>query len=113
MGKKKGLAKTLKPFCLLAQRKGFALLAARPARQLSIADFAVDSSLKYPYYGKAFCSRKTAPTLKSLSKFVVQQKRATKHRNSFLWRRERDLNPCIHSCITRFRRISIFVHHNI
>ena len=25
----------------------------------------------------------------------------------FLWRRERDLNPCIHSCITRFRIVRV------
>lgn len=25
----------------------------------------------------------------------------------FTWRRERDLNPCIHSCITRFRIVRV------
>jgi hypothetical protein len=59
----------------LAQRRGFAPLAARPARQLSIAAFAVDCYGIYAYTGKAFCSRKTAPTLKSSSKFETQNKK--------------------------------------
>ena len=49
----------------LAQEEGFAPLAARPARQLSIADFAIMLSFIQSPQGKAFCSHKTAPTLKS------------------------------------------------
>ena len=48
---------------------GLALLAARPARQLSIVAFAVNYSEIEAGRGKAFCSRKTVPTLKSSSKF--------------------------------------------
>ena len=54
---------------------GFALLAARPARQLSIAAFAVKFVIIQLPYGKAFCSRKTAPTLKSCQKYETQTKK--------------------------------------
>ena len=46
---------------------GFAPLAARPARQLPIVVFAVKYDENGTFFGKAFCSRKMAPTLKSLS----------------------------------------------
>ena len=42
IGTKKDSAKSLNPFYFLAQRRGFALLAARPARQLSIVAFAAN-----------------------------------------------------------------------
>ena len=52
-------------FCIIARfwcaSIGIAPLAARPARQLLIADFAVKGNESIPYLGKAFCSRKTAP----------------------------------------------------
>ena len=35
------------------------------------------------------------------------QKRMHPKIHPFLWRRERDLNPCIHSCITRFRIVRV------
>ena len=55
-------------FIFLAQREGFSPLAARPARQLLIAAFAVGFIVNLAIVGKAFCSRKTAPTLESLRK---------------------------------------------
>ena len=36
-----------------------------------------------------------------------KQKRICHLTYPFLWRRERDLNPCIHSCITRFRIVRV------
>ena len=45
---------------VLAQREGFAPLAARPAPPLSMASFAVKSIVTLTRVGKAFCSRKTA-----------------------------------------------------
>jgi len=50
----------------VVRTKGLAPLAARPARQLSIAAFAIIFILIQASQGKAFCSHKTAPTLKSL-----------------------------------------------
>ncbi len=57
--------------------KGFAPLAARPAPPLSMASFAVKFFVIISFVGKAFCARKTAPTLKSLRVFVSYQKENT------------------------------------
>ena len=38
---------------------------------------------------------------------MCKQKRICRLTYPFLWRRERDLNPCIHSCITRFRIVRV------
>ncbi len=59
----------------LVETKGLAPLAARPARQLLIAAFAVNLIVSRALCGKAFCSRKTAPTLNSLCAFVLYQKK--------------------------------------
>ena len=63
-------------FCVV-RTKGFAPLAARPATPLSMAYFAVKFIVIQSSLGKAFCSRKTAPTLKSLRVFVSYQKENT------------------------------------
>ena len=45
------------------------------------------------FLGKAFCSRKTAPTLESLLKFGVKKYEKRKNPFSYFWRRKRDSNP--------------------
>ena len=56
-------------FCIyLAQAEGFSPLAARPAPTLLTSSFADEFSVVLVSQGKAFRSRKTAPTLESLSK---------------------------------------------
>ena len=79
---------------VLVRTKGFAPLAARPAPTLSTSSFADSSAFLYFSYGKAFCSRKTAPTLKSLRvvSFIPQEK-DTQTGVLFLWCGRRDLNP--------------------
>ena len=61
-------------------------LAARPARQLSIADFAVGRIVAKTPQGKAFCARKTAPpsTLVSIRSISKNKKRTTKGAFLFL-----------------------------
>ena len=59
---------------LLAQAEGFALLAARPAPTLSTSSFAVKQINILLPQGKAFYSRKTAPTLESLRIFFISKK---------------------------------------
>ena len=63
-------------------------LAARPARQLSIADFAVKLTVIQIPQGKAFCSRKTAPPSTLVSNHLIfqKEKRAAWVRFSF-WSR--------------------------
>ena len=53
-----------------SRNRGFSLLAARPARQLLIVAFAVRFDIFFACLGKAFCSRKTAPTLEPRGIFV-------------------------------------------
>ena len=85
-------AKLLKPFYLLAQRRGFAPLAARPAQQLLIVDFAV--GLYGIKLGKAkhFALAKWLPPSKPLQNSVYKQKKKHQVGVPFLWRREEDLN---------------------
>ena len=52
---------------IVAQRRGFAPLAARPARTLSTSSFAVGFTVIQLPQGKAFCSRKTALLAQSCS----------------------------------------------
>ena len=65
---------------------GIAPLAARPARQLLIADFAVGRIVAKTPQGKAFCARKTAPpsTLVSIRSISKNKKRTTKGAFLFL-----------------------------
>ena len=65
-------------FCVV-RTKGFAPLAARPAPTLLTSPCANKLTFILAPQGKAFCSRKTAPTLKSL-------------RAHFFWCGRRDLN---------------------
>ena len=53
----------------LAQKTRFSPLAARPAPTLSTLSFAVERVVVRHPQGKAFCSRKTAPTLESRLKY--------------------------------------------
>ena len=68
-------------------------LAARPARQLSIADFAVKLTVIQIPQGKAFCSRKTAPPSTRVSNHSIfqKEKRTAWVRFSF-WSRWRESN---------------------
>ena len=43
--------------------------------------------------------------IKNNKKITDFQRKTVK--NPLSWRRERDLNPCIHSCITRFRIVRV------
>jgi hypothetical protein len=65
-------------YLILVRSIGIALLAARPAPPLSMASFAFYHIVNHTIKGKAFCSRKTAPTLNSCRLFVKQQKSARK-----------------------------------
>ena len=61
-------------FCIyLVQAEGFSPLAARPAPTLLTSSFADEFSVVLVSQGKAFRSRKTAPTLESLSKYGKQK----------------------------------------
>ena len=52
------------------------------------------------------CSRKRLhPQIPFCYLFLAKQK--TRRSGLFVWRRERDLNPWIHSCITRFRIVRV------
>ena len=64
---------------------GIAVLAARPTRQLSIADFADKVFVFQGFQGKAFCSHKTAPALNPCRKKRNKQKRKPRMRFPFLW----------------------------
>ena len=77
----------------MVRTKGFALLAARPAPPLSMASFAVKYYVSNTYVGKAFSSRKTAPTLKSLRVVGSYQKEKHQNRCFSVWCGRRDLNP--------------------
>ncbi len=57
----------------MVRSTGIALLAARPAPPLSMPSFAVYFYVLISRIGKAFCSRKTAPTLNSCRIFVLYQ----------------------------------------
>ena len=56
-------------YLILVRSTGIALLAARPAPPLSMASFAVELIVVWGLCGKAFFSRKTAPTLNSCRVF--------------------------------------------
>ena len=77
----------------MAQAEGFSPLAARPARQLLIVDFAVELIGIRLFCGKAFCSRKTAPTLESLRIVCVKTHKRNTMSSCGFWRRRRDSNP--------------------
>jgi len=55
----------------VAQAEGFSPLAARPARQLSITDFAIMLPFIQSPQGKAFCSHKTALLVQSAVFFAL------------------------------------------
>ena len=90
----------------MAQREGFAPLAARPAPPLSMASFAVCSLVILLSLAKRFApAKRLHPQIPLLS--GTKKIRIWKNPYSYLWRRERDLNPRIHSCITRFRIVRV------
>lgn len=94
-------------YLLMAQRKGFAPLAARPGEQptglfsrrsyfsvflLPCADNLPLGKFLHPQIPFCYCTQQNIGQTKVYPIF---------------WRRERDLNPWIHSCITRFRIVRV------
>ena len=90
----------------VAQRKGFAPLAARPgAQSTGLMQFAPMPVFPKPLT-QTVCSRKRLhPQIPFCFLFLAKQK--ARQSGLFVWRRERDLNPWIHSCITRFRIVRV------
>ena len=76
---------------LLAQREGFSPLAARPAPTLLTSSFADEFSVVLVLQGKAFRSRKTAPTLESLRIPVRQKNMGRPYRASHIFGAERGI----------------------
>ena len=87
-------------FCIISRfwfvSSGIALLAARPATPLSTASFAVYFSVISALLGKAFCSRKTAPTLNSCRVFGSYQTKKHPQGCSFVWCGRQELKTPIH-----------------
>ena len=89
--KKRVLAKLLKPFIFLAQRRGFVPLAARPAKRLSIVCFALDYFVELRWCGKMLAlARSSHPQI--LFKIRNTQEKGREKSRPFSWRREEDLN---------------------
>ena len=82
----------LRIIVILVRSTGIALLAARPAPPLSMASFAFRFCVTAFLSGKAFCSRKTAPTLTSCRVFGEKQKRKPRLGFPFLWCGRQGLN---------------------
>ena len=85
--------------------KGYGAEKYFVAMQQSVVARRGKGSKNYAYYSLLAW---TLEHLKvSCEPFDVPQKRIYPKVYPFLWRRERDLNPCIHSCITRFRIVRV------
>ena len=90
----------------LAQRQGFAPLAARPGEQptglfsLRRADLSTNNS-------RANRLLPQTPPPSNPCHIRVTQNGADQSRLRFPWRRDRDLNPGRHHCLTRFRIVRV------
>ena len=90
----------------LAQRQGFAPLAARPGEQptglfsLRQADLSTGNS-------RANRLLPQTPPPSNPCHIRVTQNGADQSRLRFSWRRDRDLNPGRHHCLTRFRIVRV------
>ena len=90
----------------MAQRQGFAPLSARPGEQptrlFSLRQ--ADMSTSYPC---AYRLRPHRAPPSFPSRLPVEVKGADKSQLPFPWRRDRDLNPGRHHCLTRFRIVRV------
>ena len=94
------------PRLFLAQRQGFAPLAARPGEQptglfsLRQADLSTGNS-------RANRLLPQTPPPSNPCHICVTENGADQSRLRFPWRRDRDLNPGRHHCLTRFRIVRV------
>ena len=103
------VSNTHRPPCayllVMVDLRRVAPLAARPGAQHTVLCSLRHAFSVSPQFARKPIAPAIASTLGSLSETVFHKISGTENPSRLFWRRERDSNPRIHSCITRFRAV--------